>query len=171
MKGPGNHFDTSGIVYASKRFFDSANKRQVLTSWVKESYPPNQFNVTWAGIAGLPRAITLDPADELFVVSYPIKELDSLRRKKTAITSLDQPVEVKVAEPMLDLDARFKMPANGGAQSVVVQLTMGQAAVSLTLTANSTLGTLAVNEDEVAPVHDVCDDGLARHKTPPRRGV
>lgn len=102
--GIGNHFDYSGLVYASKSFYDEGKGRQVLTSWVKEMVPQN-MNVTWSGMGGLPRTLSIDPEDHTFVRSYPIEELATLRRSKHSISAFGAVVDFP--EPKFDLDASF----------------------------------------------------------------
>jgi hypothetical protein len=97
-------------VYASKRFYDPKHNRQILTSWVNEEHDSFAFNATWSGIAGLPRTVTIDPADPHSIVTYPIVELESLRTKRNVISSLSAP-PVSVAVPMFDLDANFEKVA------------------------------------------------------------
>eukprot|EP01084_Bolivina_argentea_P051381 94511_1 len=70
------------VFYASKAFYDAKHDRQVTFGWLKEG--PGQNNNGWEGAQSLPRTVTLLNASESptgypRVISYPIKEFDSLR--------------------------------------------------------------------------------------------
>jgi beta-fructofuranosidase len=117
-------------------------------------------NVSWQGMAGLPRTITLlDSSTDNnsssglapFLLTYPIKEVESLRRNKTSVAKI-RPKIYPVAivnnglTPMLDVDAAFVLPALADKSSIVATVTLsyGKATLELTLSTNSTAGTLKV---------------------------
>eukprot|EP01083_Nonionella_stella_P299037 1014744_1 len=75
-------FDHGNSWYASKSFYDAKNDRQIIFGWLREQ--SGQNNNGWQGSQSLPRTITLlnaqqSPSGYPRIISYPIKEFDSLR--------------------------------------------------------------------------------------------
>ncbi|KAH7680689.1 Beta-fructofuranosidase protein [Dioscorea alata] len=71
-----------GNFYASKTFFDAGKERRILWGWSNESdSKPDDEAKGWAGIQTIPRMVWLDENGKQ-LVQWPIKELESLRRKR-----------------------------------------------------------------------------------------
>jgi len=75
-------FDHGDSYYAAKSFYDGRNDRQVIFGWLREQ--SGQNNNGWQGAQSLPRTITLlnatqSPTGYPRIISYPIREFDSLR--------------------------------------------------------------------------------------------
>lgn len=76
-----------GQFYASKTFYDSAKKRQILWGWVAEEGSSPHSGEDWSSIQSLPRTVSLDPANSTRLIYAPISELEALRGSATPITS------------------------------------------------------------------------------------
>jgi beta-fructofuranosidase len=79
-------FDHGNSWYAAKSFYDAKNDRQIIFGWLREQ--SGQNNKGWQGSQSLPRTITLlnahqSPTGYPRIISYPIKEFDSLRMLST----------------------------------------------------------------------------------------
>jgi hypothetical protein len=104
----------AGTFYASKRFFDEVNSRQVLFGWSKEE--DNGAPRGWQGIQTLPAVVTVD--DDLPALRvYPIPELEGLRnqtqlvlRNKALAPNTDVPVDASGL--MLELQALFQLESS-----------------------------------------------------------
>ncbi|KVF36770.1 Concanavalin A-like lectin/glucanase superfamily [Cynara cardunculus var. scolymus] len=71
-----------GRFYASKSFYDGANKRRILWSWIDEGdSESDDIKKGWSGLQSIPRSILLsENGDRL--VQWPVKELEKLRTQK-----------------------------------------------------------------------------------------
>ena len=78
---PSGELIDAGNIYASKSFYDSVGKRQVLFGWVHEKpgFPLAQRQ----GVQSIPRHVTLDPRNESRLLFNPIAEVSSLREPLT----------------------------------------------------------------------------------------
>lgn len=71
-----------GKFYASKSFFDEKQRRRILWGWVNESDSVTDDNTKgWSGIQTFPRVVSLDDNGRQ-LLQWPIKELESFRRKQ-----------------------------------------------------------------------------------------
>ena len=75
-----------GNVYASKSFYDSIGKRQILLGWVHEElgFPEAQ---RWQGVQTIPRTVALDPQNESRLLFNPISEVSSLRSRPRPVAA------------------------------------------------------------------------------------
>jgi beta-fructofuranosidase len=78
--------------------------RQIMWSWIFDDRPDSVINYSgWTGMYGLPR--TLWVGDDGTLRMRPVKELESLRNKKTTVTDLvvNAEGEVKLKQPATEL--------------------------------------------------------------------
>lgn len=111
-----------GVFYASKTFYDGANKRRILWGWVTETdAKSDDIKRGWSGLQSFPRSIWLDRTGKQ-LLQWPITEIEKLRSKEVnlqnkeikggttfeikGITASEADVEVSFHLPNLD-DAEF----------------------------------------------------------------
>ena len=105
--GIGNHFDFSGLFYASKSF-RTVSGSQVLVVWVKEGDALGQgLNVSWAGVLSIPRTIRLQLAPTEMLLTYPIAAVESLRGEGVPIADFGDHGVAPALQ--FDLDARLPL--------------------------------------------------------------
>jgi hypothetical protein len=113
--GIGNHFDFSGLFYASKSF-KTSNGSQVLVAWVKEGDALGQgLNISWAGVLSIPRTITLDvlrsgTTDRLR--TYPIVAVETLRGAGVTVAAFGDRAQAPALQ--FDLDAHLPLVRTNG---------------------------------------------------------
>ncbi|XP_060201156.1 beta-fructofuranosidase, insoluble isoenzyme 1-like isoform X1 [Lycium barbarum] len=93
-----------GNFYASKSFYDPSKNRRVVWGWTNESdvLPDDDIRKGWAGIQTIPRKVWLEPSGKQ-LVQWPVKELETLRKKKVQLNKKmlrkGEKVEVKGITP------------------------------------------------------------------------
>lgn len=105
-----------GEFYASKTFFDQKQQRRILWAWVNESdSASDDVAKGWSGIQIVPRVVSLD-TNERQLVQWPIKEIESLRRKQIRLNDIDLKTgdlfEIKgLIFSQTDIEVEFKLPS------------------------------------------------------------
>ncbi|KAK9075820.1 hypothetical protein SSX86_004149 [Deinandra increscens subsp. villosa] len=101
-----------GNFYASKTFYDPAQKRRILWGWANESSTSTEDVAKgWAGIQLIPRTIWLDPSGKQ-LVQWPIHELETLRGDNVHLSKVKlnkgDIVEIKgITAAQADVEASF----------------------------------------------------------------
>lgn len=105
----------AGNFYASKRFFDPVQKRQVLFGWVQESSPTTGQR-GWQGSMTLPMEVSYDSATDS-IRAFPIAEVASLRNQSLfSASNATVKAGASTALPhaaglMLEVRAAFALPS------------------------------------------------------------
>lgn len=74
-----------GKYYASKTFYDGAQKRRILLGWANESSTVADDKIKgWSGIHTIPRKIWLDASGKQ-LIQWPIREIESLRQSPVSL--------------------------------------------------------------------------------------
>ena len=105
----------AGTFYASKRFYDPVQQRQVLFGWVQESSPTTAQR-GWQGSMTLPMEVTYDAATDS-LRAFPIAEVASLRNQSLfSASNITVKAGSDTALPgatglMLQVTATFALPS------------------------------------------------------------
>eukprot|EP01040_Poterioochromonas_malhamensis_P008789 gene8789-9523_t len=100
--------------YASKRFYDSINNRQILWGWSNER-DDQSVNRNWAGAMALPRQVIYD--DTYKILRFPpIKEIEQLRGEEIkidpALLTSSSTHDVASGMTMIKLDLDYLSPGS-----------------------------------------------------------
>ncbi|KAK8608351.1 hypothetical protein V6N13_023777 [Hibiscus sabdariffa] len=77
-----------GKYYASKTFFDSVEKRRILTGWINESSRlADDIKKGWSGVHAIPRKVWLAENGKQ-LVQWPIAELQKLRTNHISLADI-----------------------------------------------------------------------------------
>lgn len=121
-----------GMFYASKTFYDNAEKRRILWGWITEAdTEPNDTSKGWAGLQSLPRTILLDKTGRQ-LVQWPVREAEKLRVK-----------EVKLHNKEL----------KGGSVLEITNITAAQADVEVSFHLSNLKKAELINTEFVHPQH------------------
>jgi len=137
-----------GTFYASKVFYDPAQKRDVLFGWVNYGCP----NTDWTGVLSFPRKVSLHPINKTQLVYLPIKEIATLYEKPVHLSNvqLASGAVQSVAGAdgnQLDISAIFKISADGGTFGINVFVSGDKKTKFQTTVSVHTASTYMVNTD------------------------
>ncbi|XP_062159602.1 beta-fructofuranosidase, insoluble isoenzyme CWINV1-like [Alnus glutinosa] len=113
----------NGKFYASKTFYDSAKKRQILWGWVTESdSESDDIEKGWSGLQSIPRNILLSGTGRQLVL-WPIKEIEKLRTNNVSFHDKELKggslFEVSgITASQADVEISFDLPNLDEAESI-----------------------------------------------------
>lgn len=114
-----------GHVYASKRFYDPVEKRQVWYGWSSEE-DKSGGERGWQGTQTLPRSLSLD-ADLGILMSTPVEELRKLRKTQHQFKSIAlEPEQYMILNGanglQLEIEANFTLSSSAVNQELIVSV-------------------------------------------------
>jgi beta-fructofuranosidase len=101
-----------GSLYAPLSFCDDRGRR-IVFGWLREARPNDALlKAGWAGVQSIPRVLTLDGHNRLYMA--PIPELETIREQHYALDTAPDGTSIRVNSISLDIEAQLNPAEMGG---------------------------------------------------------